>query len=308
MSIDKEYVEQRMNSKFICSFCGKKEFLKNGFTELCSIGGHQHTTYNWFGGGTRHITMYLQHFRICKECEETKRKILKWERITRSVLLVMGLLYFLIGLVFALPYYWIGSIIAIGLLLFYRLFRDLFCLFFKRTRKSINVSVAKQNLDSIGEIPQLWDFPTYIPKPIDGLEYESDFFCPMCHDRFKLSSSKSIKLPVGKTEHFSENWIVETELIANVRVCCSCYDKIKGSIGALKMALIIILSILGISTYIIASLKNGRFEVYPFFFLVAVLSGCYYFIIFCYSKAKFKIKTRNINKEYAALKNLNAIE
>ena len=297
-----------MNSKFTCSICGKEEVLRNGFTELCSIGRHEHTTYRWYGGGTRHITTYLNHFRICKKCKESKRKILKWERITHSVLLVLGLLYCLIGIILTLPYYWFGGVVVISLLLGSRLFRDIFCLFFKGTRKSINVSVAKQNLNSIGEIPKLWDFPTYISKPIEGLEYESYFFCPICRDKFKLSSSKSIKLPVGKTEHFYGNRIIETEHIANVRVCCSCFDKVKGNICGLKRTLIIVLSILGLCTYIFACLKNGKVEIYPFFFLVASLSGCYFFIIFCYSKAKFKIKTRNINKEYVALKDLNSIE
>lgn len=211
---DKEYVEQRMNSKFICSFCGKDEVLRNGFTELCVIGSSEYTTCNWYGGGTRHITTYLKHFRICKECEEKKRKILKWERISHAIFFVLGLLYSLFGYIFSLPYYWIGVFIAFGLLYISPLYREIFCIFFKRTRRKINISKAEQHFNSIGEIPKLWDYPTYIPRPIEGLDYLSDFCCPMCRDKFKLSNSKSIKLRVGKAEHFHGNWIIETEHIA----------------------------------------------------------------------------------------------
>lgn len=77
--------------------------------------------------------------------------------------------------------------------------------------------------------------------------------------------------------------------------------------SALKKLLKVILSVFGMGIFI-ASLKNGKFEIIPFFFLIAVLLGCYVLILYCYSKAKLKIKTRNINKEYTALKNLNAIE
>lgn len=305
MEVDKKYIENRLNQNFTCTICGSNDCVRNAHIEKCSVHSNSHTTYNLMGAGTKVTTTYFNFFRICNKCG-TERKHIR-ELASKSHLWICSLL--LIAGIICICFHINGYpliVAAVGLFIIYRFYKDLFCKLFSATRKRPNTRLDYRS-NSIGQVPQLWDFPKFIPNPSSEIDYTSTFRCPKCNRVMPIAGASNIKHCIGKTYYYSGNFEVETENMGDVRICAHCYNKYNSQITLAKKALAITLALICITIFVSISINTDEWKPAFLIFLAIISCGLYWGLLKLI-KSILQHQLIKANVEYSKLKNDNAID
>lgn len=303
--MDKNYIDNKLNQKFTCTICGSTDCVKNAFVEKCPVHSNSYTTHNLMGAGTRVTTTYYNFFRICSKCGNERKHIRKLA--SKSHLWICSLL--LIAGIICICFYNNGYqliIASIALFALYRGYKDIFCILFSITRKRPSIHLDYRS-NSIGLVPKLWDFPTFIPFPNVQIDYSSTFKCPKCNRIMPINTASTIKHCIGKTSYFYGNFEVETEHLADVRICSHCTNQYKAQITLVKRILIVALALFCIVLFVTISINVDEWKPAFLIFLALISCGLYWGLLKIITNI---IKHRFVNSDYdyAKLKNDNAID
>lgn len=319
--LDKDNSISAMYQDFVCPICGEHEILDNAYIETRNTGGNVTRGSNGpfgLGGSKITVTTYSNYFRFCKKCGEKREHARKVARTIYMILLVIATIAITLVVylktndwtIFLMP-----VIIVPALLIFYNPVHNFLCFFSKNIRNTpdfsnhINYGRAK-NGNAIGKKYELWNFPSFIPEPIDDLDYNNNFKCPVCNKISDISEKGIYRCYVGKSVYHQNNAETEEKHYSNVRLCGDCHNEYTNKVKISKMAFLVSIVLLSILALVYLKLTNSETNVFGMAAILLIV-GCAIYFSLRNLIVKFVLRFSKFNpsrKDYQTLKNSNAID